>query len=129
MFKWISQIFKPATKLIDELHTSKEEKMQLRNELANIQAQANAKFIELAKAELETRSTMAKAEAASDSWLQQSWRPVASLILLGLVVVMTLDLVPFRSELYHLTMAFLGISSWGRGTEKTARVGKLGKTQ
>ena len=40
LFDFIGGIFAPASKLVDDLHTSDEEKLTLKNELANIQAKA-----------------------------------------------------------------------------------------
>ena len=38
LFDFIANIFKPAADIVDELHTSDEEKGRLRNELAKIQS-------------------------------------------------------------------------------------------
>ena len=47
ILSFISSIFKPAVDLIDELHTSDEEKGNIKNQLAEIQAGVQDKIIEL----------------------------------------------------------------------------------
>lgn len=127
IFSWISNIFKPAAELIDDLHTSKEEKLRLQNALAKIQSEANARFIELAKAELEARQEIVKAEANSYNWLQSSWRPICSMALIALIILDSFSIVDASPELYTLATAFLGLYGAGRSVEKTANVVKLGK--
>lgn len=131
IFDTIGAWLNPISKTVDNLHTSKEEKMQLQNQLAEIQAQANAKFLELELAALEARKEVMIAESQSNSWLQANWRPIASLTLLGLVVMQCLANwiwdIPMSSPLFTLATGFLGIYAGGRSVEKTARVNKLGK--
>jgi len=127
MFKWIANLFKPAADLVDNLHTSEEEKMALKNEFANIQAEANKQFLELAKAELEARTEMVKAEAASTHWLQANWRPICSIALISIVVLDSFSIVQASERLYTLATAFLGLYGAGRSVEKAASVVKLGK--
>jgi len=127
MFKWITSLFKPAAELIDDLHLSGEEKGKLKNELASIQAEANKQFLELAKAELEARTEMVKAEAASSHWLQANWRPICSIALISIVVLDSFSIVNASEQLYTLATAFLGLYGTGRSVEKAASVVKLGK--
>lgn len=127
LFDWIAGLFKPAAKLVDDLHTSDEEKMQLRNELAKIQQEANSKFIELAKAELEARQEIIKAEASSQHWLQGNWRPICSMALITIICLDSFSVVSVNQELYTLATSFLGLYGAGRSIEKAASTVKLGK--
>lgn len=127
MLGWIKDLFEPAGKLVDDLHTSDEERMKLRNELAKIQMKANEQFITLAKAELEARSEMVKAEASSSHWLQANWRPISSVALLLTVVLDAWGLIDAPEALYTLATAFLGLYGAGRSIEKAAATTKLGK--
>lgn len=127
MFKWIANLFKPAADLVDNLHTSTEEKMVLRNELASIQQEANKQFLELARTELEARTAMVQAEASSSHWLQGNWRPICSILLILIVVLDSFSLVNASPELYTLATSFLGLYGAGRSIEKAASVVKLGK--
>ena len=47
LFDFIGNIFKPASDMIDNLHTSEEEKLALLNELNKIKAGMQAKSVEL----------------------------------------------------------------------------------
>lgn len=82
ILSFISSIFKPAVDLVDELHTSDEEKGNIRNQLAAIQAGVQDKIIDLEAKRLEyekqlvdARSEVLKAEMQGQSWLQRNWRP------------------------------------------------------
>lgn len=127
LFSWISNLFRPASKLIDDLVLSGEEKGQLKNELAKIQQEANAKFIELAKAELEARQEIIKAEAQSTHWLQANWRPICSIALITLIILDSFSFVNASEQLYTLATTFLGLYGAGRSVEKAANTVKLGK--
>lgn len=127
MLGWISNIFKPAAKLVDDLHTSTEEKLQLKNAFAEIQAETNKQFIDLAKAELDARAKIVDSEANSTHWLQGNWRPICSILLIGLVVCDSFGIVTADEQLYTLATAFLGLYGAGRSWEKAASSKDLGK--
>jgi hypothetical protein len=83
LLSFISGIFKPAADLIDNVHTSTEEKMQLRNALAKIEADVAMKSIELESKMLELQGKLAEstakvaaAEAESESWFVRHYRPM-----------------------------------------------------
>ena len=88
ILSFIAGIFQPASKLIDEMHTSEEEKLALRNELANIEAGVTTKALELEKITAESKATVMVAEAQSDGFITRSWRPM---IMLGLFILVILD--------------------------------------
>lgn len=71
----IGDIFKPAANLVDSLHTSEAEKLQLRNELAKIEAEVAEKQMELQEALATAAAQVAAAEAGSESWLARNYRP------------------------------------------------------
>jgi len=127
MFGWIKSLFTPAAKLIDDLHTSDEEKGKLKNELAKIQAEANKQFVELAKAELDARSKIIASEAQSSHWLQGAWRPICSMLLIGVVVLDSMNVIEASEQLYTLATSFLGLYGAGRSIEKAASTVKLGR--
>lgn len=127
MIKWIANLFKPAADLVDNLHTSKEEKLELKNKLAKIQQEANAKFIELELAKVKAQSEIIKAEAMSNHWLVANWRPICSITIVGLIVLDGLGLATVSNDIYQLATVFLGVYAGGRSLEKTAKVSNLGK--
>ena len=124
---FIAGIFSPATNLIDNLHTSDEEKLKLRNELAKIQGQAMSKFGELEQARLNALAKVQVAEANSKHWLQGNWRPLTSITLVGLIVLGSFGIVTLNDEIYKLAEIFLGAYTASRGIEKVSAALKLGK--
>lgn len=110
IFSWIGSIFQPAANLIDEIHVSDEERLKLRNELANIQMQMHSKTTDLMKA-----------EASSDHWIVASWRPLCALSLFGLILGDGFELVKAPQQVYDLAELFLGIYGGGRSLEKIAK--------
>ena len=96
MLDFISNIFKPAAKLIDDLHVSDEERGKLQNELAKIQAQMQSKSVELMKAE-------------------------ASLILFTLILLDGFEAIKAPSQVYDLATTFLGVYGGGRSLEKLGK--------
>jgi hypothetical protein len=46
IFNFISNIFKPAVDLVDELHTSEEEKLTLTTAIRKIEVEFNSKVLE-----------------------------------------------------------------------------------
>lgn len=81
-------IFKPFSDLVDNVHTSTEEKLALRNKLAEITQAIELKLLELQKAVLDARQAIILAEANGQSWLQRNWRPVT---MINFLVLINLD--------------------------------------
>ena len=65
----VEGILGPASVIIDELHTSKEEKLEAQLKLQALIFQATAQADEQAK-------EVILAEAKGESWLQRNWRPL-----------------------------------------------------
>ena len=123
IFSFIAGIFTPAAKLIDDLVTSDEERLQLRNEFAVIQEKVNSKVIELEKARLDAMAKVEVSEASSMHWLRGNWRPIVSLTLVLLIVLHSFKAVELGPQVYDLAEIFLGGYVGSRGLEKIA--GKL----
>lgn len=124
---WISSIFKPAADIVDNLHTSEEEKGKLRNELASIQSGANAKLLEYETKLLEARSKINIAEANSIHTITAVWRPIASLSLVLIIVAASFGIIKTPDQnFYELCKIILGGYVGGRSLEKVASVIKLG---
>lgn len=127
IFNFIAGIFKPATDLIDNLHTSDEERMTLRNELAKIQEQANSKLIDLEAKRLDAMSKVQIAESSSKYAITATWRPITSMALVGIIIAGSFGLCEVGAEIYDLAKVFLGTYAGGRSLEKLGSVIKLGK--
>lgn len=111
VFTTIANLFIPAASLIDKLHVSDAERMQLQNQLAEIEARV---VIHLAT----INSKLAIAEQEHGNLLSRSWRPLVSLIMTGLLVAMGLDIIPYKEIFVQIAGGFLGIYSIGRSFEK-----------
>ena len=90
--EFVSGIFEPATKLIDDVHTSTEEKLQLKNALVSMQNEVSkghigllSKQMDLEKQLLEAQSSVITAEAKSESIIAKNWRPVTMLTFVGII--------------------------------------------
>lgn len=120
---FITNIFKPAADLIDDLHLSQEEKMKLNNEMAKIQSGVKEKMLEIEKARVDGQAGIIKAEATSESFLTRTWRPIVVLGLFSLVLMDyfgingTKDLPP---EAWQTINIALGGYIGSRGAEKIA---------
>ncbi|MBA7621663.1 hypothetical protein ES703_29029 [subsurface metagenome] len=126
----ISAVIKPATELIDNLHTSDEEKLQLKNKLAEIQFRFQSNLLEYETKLMEHRADVVKAEAQGQSWLQRNWRPITMLTFLALVICDCFGLLTFRlsGEAWILLQIGLGGYVVGRSGEKIVSSLKNRKT-
>ena len=76
IFNFISNIFKPAVDLVDELHTSDEEKLKLQSMLKKVENDFNGKVLEYESRLMEAQSSIIRSESGGQSWLQRNWRPI-----------------------------------------------------
>ena len=122
LFSFIGQIFEPAAKLIDAVHTSTEEKLQLKNTLVTIQNEMHVKVLEYETKILESKTAIITAEANGQSWMQRNWRPVTMLTFLALVACDSFGWLanPLASEAWTLLQIGLGGYVASRGIEKVA---------
>lgn len=128
LFDFIGSIFKPATELVDDLIYSGEEKgnieikkSELRNKLAEIENKVSVKLMDLQSQAIEANSKVAIAEQQHGNWLSKSWRPITSLALVGLLLAMGFEVVPYKDFLAKVAGGFLGIYGMGRSYEKGSK--------
>ena len=127
LFDFISSIFKPAADIVDELHTSEEEKLKLKNELASIQGQAQERILDYESKLAEYRHKLLVAEANSPHVFTALWRPICSTALVTIIVLASFGICHPGPELYKLAEIFLGAYVGGRTIEKIVSASKLGK--
>ena len=118
----IGQLFQPAADLVDNLHTSEEERLTVKQKLFEIQAQLTSQAMEYEKAVLEAKAKVIQAEAQGQSWIQRSWRPITMLTFLVLVVCDAFGLLAFRLSDQAWTLLQIGLGGYvvGRSAEKIA---------
>ena len=131
ILNFIGQIFEPAARLVDDLHTSAEEKLALKAKLLEIQAGVITESIALEKSSIEAKTAIIIQEAKSDSWLTKSWRPIVMLSLAGSVLAYWFGLTPtdpstglstipleIVNRMYSLVQIGVGGYIASRGAEK-----------
>jgi len=123
LFNLIQSIFKPAVELIDNVHTSQEEKLQHKERLLLTQATVIDQVLKYEKESFEARAKIIEAEAKSEHWLTAVWRPITMLTFLALCVGDSLGLLstPLRDEAWTLLQLGLGGYVVGRSAEKITK--------
>jgi hypothetical protein len=121
VLSFISEIFKPAADIVDNLNTSEEERLELRNALAKIEAGVLIKQLELQASLAESTAKVAAAEAGSDSWLTRNYRPFIIISMFGMIVGESFGLL--KTELpevfWQIFAAAFGVMSVGPSILKT----------
>lgn len=119
---FISNIFKPAVDLIDNLHTSDEERLQIKAQMFQAQQEMTLKMMEYETKLLDSKTKIITAEAQGQSWIQRSWRPITMLTFLALVVCDSFGLLAFRLAEQAWTLLQIGLGGYvvGRSVEKIA---------
>lgn len=129
----IGQIFKPATELIDNLHTSDEEKLSAKNQLMVIQAGVVSQAVEFETEQLKAKRDIIVAEAKSESWLTRNWRPLVMVSLTASILAYWFGITPtdpatglsiipnaIVERMYSLVQIGVGGYIASRGIEKSA---------
>jgi hypothetical protein len=116
----IAGIFKPAANLIDELHTSEEERLKAKGHLLDVQAAAMQRVFDYEAESLKAKAGIVQAEAKSEHWVTATWRPITMLTFLALAVGDSLGWLPnpLRDEAWMLLQIGLGGYVVARSGEK-----------
>ena len=118
VFSWIGDLFSPVADLVDNVHTSTEEKGILRNKLAEIEAKVATRTLDLQSQIIEANSKVAMSEQQHGNWLSKSWRPFCSIGSFIAVTLMGLGIIPWNDILAYIYGSFIGIHMGGRTWEK-----------
>ncbi len=118
----IGQIFKPAVKLVDELHTSDEERLKLKANTLDTYVAAIEMAVAAEAEQLKARAKIVEAEAKSDHWITAAWRPITMLTFVALVVCDSFGWLanPLAAEAWTLLQIGLGGYVVGRSAEKVS---------
>lgn len=120
----IGQIFKPAAELIDNLHTSEEEKLQQKAILLQLQTDFLVQGLQYEQEQLEAKTAIVMAEAKSEHWLTSTWRPVTMLAFVAAILGYWFGLTPATltpeavDNMFALVKIGLGGYVVGRSAEK-----------
>lgn len=122
----IGQIFKPAMDMIDNVHTSEEEKLEKKAILLELQTTFLTDALNYEQEQLKAKASIIIAEAKSESWLARSWRPLTMLSFVVLIGAFWFGLTPETVSQESIDAMFLlvqvGLGGYvvGRSAEKTA---------
>ena len=116
----VIQAIQPLSDLINNVHTSEDEKSKARIELLKVQNDMYSQVLEIEKTTLQAKASIIEAEAKGNSWLQRSWRPITMLVFLALVVADSFGVLanPLADEAWTLLQLGLGGYVVGRSGEK-----------
>ena len=116
----VGELFKPVSKIVDDLHTSDEEKFVIKKEVAKLESDIQVRVLDYEKQMIQSKSSIISAEANGQSWLQRNWRPITMLTFLGLVVCDSFGLLTFRLAPEAWTLLQIGMGGYviGRSCEK-----------
>lgn len=126
----VTDIFKPAADLIDNLHTSEEERLVQKANLLEIQAAAVDSAVKYNQSLFESQAKIVNSEASSEHWLAANWRPITMLTFVAIVVAKFLgysspNMTP--EDYSHLwTLIEIGLGGYvvGRSVEKAVKTWK-----
>ena len=123
LIELVAGIFTPAAKLIDDLHTSEEERLAQKAQLLTVQAAVIQKVIEAESEALKAKANIVKAEAQSDHWLAANWRPIVMLLFTALAIAdaFTIAQVDLAEQMWTILQIGLGGYVVGRSGEKIAK--------
>lgn len=124
----IGQVFKPAAELVDNLHTSTEEKLAAKATLLQLQSDFIAQGLEFEQGRLKEKARIITAEASSGNLLTSSWRPVTMYTFLVMLVSWWFGWVDLpenatpevMEKLFSLLQIGIGGYIGSRGIEKVA---------
>ena len=110
--------------LVDELHTSAEEKDNIKSKIRTAEIDLKKAILESEKSLIDNQQKILVQEAQGESWLQRNWRPITMLTFLVLVVLDTLGLTHFRLSEQAWNLLQIGIGGYvvGRSCEKLVPV-------
>ena len=123
IFGLIKGIFKPAVELVDELHTSEEEKLAQKALMLDAYVTAMELGLEHEQEILHAKAKIVEAEAKSEHWLTATWRPMVMLFFTAMVGADSFGWLanPLSDEAWLLLQLGLGGYVVGRSAEKVTK--------
>ncbi len=120
---WHKRLVQGCGGIVDNLHTSDEERLKLKNSFAELQGSVMSDVLEYQKSLNDAQANIIMAEAGGKSWIQRSWRPVTMLTFVGIVLMRWFGLtvaVPEAVEVELMSLIKIGLGGYvaGRSIEK-----------
>lgn len=122
----VKNLAKPVTDVIDNVHTSKEEKMLIEQAILEMEQNASDLLVE-------TQGKIIEAEAKSEHFLTSTWRPITALVFVAIVannyiiapytgaLFGTKIMLEIPSQMWDLLKLMIGGYVGSRGVEKVAK--------
>lgn len=129
----IGEVFSGIVQGLDGLFTSDDERLQAKGVIMAGQNQVVMRVVEYEQAILEQQSSIIRAEAAGESWLQRNWRPVVMLTLMATIMAdmfaLTGDHVTQATRDSFMTLVQIGLGGYvvGRSGEKIVKSLQINK--
>jgi hypothetical protein len=107
---------------VDQLMTSDEERLTLRNEIERVRIDFAKQILDAEMEVMRKRTELIAAEAKGESWIQRNWRPVTALTFLVLIVLHHLGAlsIAITDQMWDLLQIMIGGYVVSRGIEKAA---------
>lgn len=120
----LSDMVQPITNLVDELHTSDEEKLKIKQAMATLDHEYQKQILNAETKALEAQAKNIQAEATGQSWMQCNWRPITMLTFLSLVVLDSFGWLENRLADEAWTLLQIGLGGYvvGRSAEKVTHL-------
>jgi hypothetical protein len=103
----VSGLLKPAADIIDELHTSEDEKLAAKQKLLVVQTQGVSAVLDYERSVAAEQGQTIREEAKGESWIQRSWRPLI-MLMFGSIIGFNYLVVPiagmFSTRIVVLTL-------------------------
>ena len=116
---FISGLIKPVTDLVDNLHTSDEERLEAKGVLLQLQTGLMSQTLTYEQKLAEAQATVIVAEATANSWITRTWRPITMLTFVALVVWSQFTGMEIPPDLWFVIKLGLGGYLGGRSVEKS----------
>lgn len=124
LLSFVGKIFKPAADLVDNLHTSDEERLQMKAVMLEQQINMLTYALDYEQKQLDAKAKIVEAEAKSEHWVTATWRPITMLAFVASIMAywfgLTPDTIPPEAidNMFLLVQIGLGGYVVGRSAEK-----------
>jgi hypothetical protein len=116
---FLSALIKPVTEMVDNLHTSDEERLEAKAVLLQLQTGLMSQTLAYEQKLAESQASIIVAEATSSSWLTTTWRPITMLTFVALIVWSQFTGMEIPPDLWFVVKLGLGGYLGGRSVEKS----------
>ena len=116
---FLSGLIKPVTELVDNLHTSDEERLEAKGVLLELQTGLMSQTLAYEQKLAESQASIIVAEATANSWLTRTWRPITMLTFVFLVVYSQFTGTEISPDMWTVIKIGLGGYLGGRSVEKS----------